>query len=229
MKEIDNLKDNYKVLPVNALVEDNTIIPGIKGREVNIEKSYDNMKSMGIFIEEYLVYNDILPSELLSNNKDKYIIKGNNASNKVSLILLGESNNIDKINKDNLTIFLNHKDISIDNIKKLDKVSIYTYGNNGIYTEEILSNDNIIINRLKNNKSIYCLSKEKDSDILNICNKKGMYVVIPSIIGNYIDIKNNLSNGSIIFLNDISNLDIIIKYITSKGYKIVPLEELLIE
>ena len=45
----------------------------------------------------------------------------------------------------------------------------------------------------------------------------------------YLDIKNNLTNGSIILLNDMNNLDIIVKYINSKGYKIVPLEELLTE
>ena len=43
------------------------------------------------------------------------------------------------------------------------------------------------------------------------------------------DVKNNISNGSIILLNNINNLDIIIKYIKSKGYDIVPLEELLTE
>lgn len=228
MNEIYELKDNYEILPVNAIIEDNTIIPGIKGMEVNINKSYDNMKSSGIFIEEYLVYNDILPSVILSNNMDKFIIKGSNV-NKVALIILGDFNNIDKINKESITVFLNHKDISIDNIKKLDKVSVYTYGNNGIYNNEILSNDNTIINRISNNKSIYCLSMEKNLDILNICNKNNMFVVIPNIIGNYINIKNNLSNGSIIFTNDIDNLDIIIKYIKGKGYEIVSLENLLTE
>ena len=155
--------------------------------------------------------------------------KGNSSNNKISLLVLGDSNNIDKINKDNITIFLNHKDISINNIKKISKNSIYSYGNNGIYSDEILSNDNTIINRISNNKSIYCLSKDKNSDTLTVCNKNNMYVVIPNIIGDYVDVKNNISNGSIILLNNINNLDIIIKYIKSKGYDIVSLEELLTE
>ena len=48
-------------------------------------------------------------------------------------------------------------------------------------------------------------------------------------IGNYSDIKNKLSNGSIILLNDIDNIDIIIRYITSRGYNIVSLSKLLTE
>ena len=154
MNKINLLKDKYEILPVNAILEDNTIIPGVKGKIVDLDKSYDNMKVSGIFREDYLIYNELLPSELLSNNMDKYIIKGNSSNNKISLLVLGDSNNIDKINKDNITIFLNHKDISINNIKKLSKNSIYTYGNNGIYSDEILSNDNTIINRISNNKSI---------------------------------------------------------------------------
>lgn len=229
MNKIDLLKDKYEVLPVNAVLDSNTIIPGVKGKSVDLDKSYENMKVSGIFREDYLVYNDILPSEMLSNNMDKYIIGGNTSSNRVSLLVITNYNNIDKINNNNITIFLNHKDVSINNIKKINKNSIYTYGNNGIYSEEILDNDNTIINRVSKNKSIYCLSMGKNNDTLSICNKKKMYVVIPSIVGDYLDIKNNLTNGSIILLNDMNNLDIIVKYINSKGYMIVPLEELLTE
>lgn len=229
MNKIDSLKDKYEVLPVNAVLKDNTIIPGIKGKSVNLDKSYENMKVSGIFREDYLVYNEILPSELLSNNMDKYIVKGNGSSNKVALLVIIDSNNIDKVNNNNITVYLNHKDISIDNIKKINNNSIYTYGNNGIYSDDILDNDNTIINRISRNKSIYCLSREINNEVLKICNRNKMYVVIPNIIGDYLDIKNNLSSGSIILLNNTNNLDIIIKYIYSKGYTIVSLEELLIE
>lgn len=161
MNKIDLLKDKYEVLPVNAVLDSNTIIPGVKGKSVDLDKSYENMKVSGIFREDYLVYNDILPSEMLSNNMDKYIIGGNTSSNRVSLLVITNYDNIDKIKNNNITIFLNHKDVSINNIKKINKNSIYTYGNNGIYSEEILDNDNTIINRISKNKSIYCLSMGK--------------------------------------------------------------------
>lgn len=228
MNEIDLRKDKYEVLPINAVLENNTIIPGIKGKSVDLDKSYENMKLSGIFREDYLVYNDILPSELLSNNMDKYIVGGNPSSNKISLIVIANYDNLNKIKNQNITIFLNHSDINIKNIKMINN-SVYTYGNNGTYNEEMLNNDNTIINRISKNSSIYCLSREKNNDTLSICNEKKMYVVIPSIIGDYLDIKNNLTNGSIILLNDINNLDVIVKYINSKGYIIVPLEELLTE
>ena len=121
MNKINLLKDKYEILPVNAILEDNTIIPGIKGKSVNLDKSYENMKKSGIFREDYLIYNDILPSEMLSNNMDKYIIKGNDYNNRVALLIILDPNNMDKVKNKDVTIFLNHKDISINNIKKIYK------------------------------------------------------------------------------------------------------------
>ena len=166
---------------------------------------------------------------MLSNNMDKYIIKGNDYNNRVALLIILDPNNMDKVKNKDVTIFLNHKDISINNIKKMYNNSIYTYGNNGLYNDDILSNDNTIINRVSNNKSVYCLSKEKNTDVLNACNNNKMYVIIPNVIGDYYEIKSNISNGSIILLNNINNLDVVIKYINSKGYSIVSLNKLLEE
>ena len=56
-----------------------------------------------------------------------------------------------------------------------------------------------------------------------------MLSIIPSINGTYKDIKNNIKNGSIININNTKELDNIIDYINSKGYKIVPLSKNIIE
>lgn len=229
MKEIENLKGEYDVLPVNAILDNDTIVPGIKGKEIDVDESYDNMKIGGIFREDALVFKDLYPASSVSDNIDKYIVKGNSNKKEVSLIVI-LNNNIDKIkNMDNITIFINHKDITTSNIKLLKNKEVYTYGNNGIYNKEILTNDNTLINRLSNSKSNYCLVKEKDDNILKLCSENNMYTVIPNIQGDYYNIKNNLSNGSIILLNNINNIDIIIKYIESKGYEIVGLNKLLSE
>ncbi len=229
MNKIETIKEKYEIKPVNAVLNEDTIVPGISGRQIDVLKSYEEMKSSGIFREELLVYKSLYPSSLLSNNKDKYIIKGNNNKNKVSLLLILNVKDIEKITNNNLTLFLNHKDINIENINKLKTNEIYTYGNNGIYTKESLTNDNSIINRISNNTSKYCLSKEKNKNILEICSQNNMYTILPNIIGDYEDIKKEITNGSIILLNNTNNLNIIIKYINSKGYQITPLSNLLKE
>lgn len=231
MKEINLLKDNYEVLPVDAQVKDNTIIPGISGKTIDIDKSYNNMRSSGIFREDKIIYEYIFPKNSISNNIDKFIIKGNSSKKEVSLLYIIDNNkDIDIIkNINNISIFVDSSYINIDNINKIKNNEIYTYGNNGIYSNSILDNDNSIINRISNNKSIYCLSTNKDNNILSICNNNDMYVVIPNIVGNYYEIKNNISNGSIILINNLNNIDIIIKYIEGKGYNIVHLSKLLSE
>lgn len=230
MDKIDKLKDNYNVIPTSAVVTEDTIIPGIKGKEVNIYDSYEEMKIGKVFREDKLVYKEILPSNTLNNNKDKYIIKGNNKENKVSIIYIINNGNIDRLNNlKNITLFINHNYITKGNITKLNNYEIYSYGNNGIYTSDTLNIDNNMIKRSTKRSPMYCLSKEKNKEVLNICNLNNMYVVIPNIIGDYLEVKNNISNGSIILLNSLTNINEIIKYISGKGYEIVYLSELLEE
>lgn len=230
MYEIINVKSNYNIAPVNAIIDDDTIIPGIIGREVDVDKSYQNMKLGGIFREDALIFKNLFPYDILKDNKNKYIVSGNNSKKEVALLFVFNSNNIEKINLiNNLTIFINHKDLTINNINLLNNKEIYSYGNNGLYTDEILTNDNALIDRLSNNKSKYCITKEKNDNVLEICSKNNMYTVIPNIIGGYYEIKNKLSNGNMILLNNLNDVDSIIKYIKSKGYNIVALSRLLNE
>ncbi len=230
MIEINDKKDDYNILPVGAIVDEDTIIPGIKGREVDVIKSYENMKTGGIFREDALIFKDLSPSNSIDNNLNKYIVKGNSSKKEASLITIYNENNLSKIKEiENLTIFINHKDLNSDIVNNIKNKEIYSYGNNGSYNKQDLTNDNTFIKRLTKNNPIYCLTKEKNNNVLSVCNEKNMYVVLPNIIGNYLEIKNNLTNGSIILLDNLNEVDTIIKYIKSKGYKIVNLSTLLSE
>ena len=100
MIEIKEKMDNYNSDSVDAIIEDNIIVPGINGRVVNINKSYKNMKSNGYFSENLFIYDYIRPKISLYDNMDKYIIKGNPSKRMVSLIfiLYGEDNITDILN-----------------------------------------------------------------------------------------------------------------------------------
>ena len=65
MKEIIDLKDDYEVLPVDASIKDNTIIPGTSGKTIDIDKSYNNMRSSGIFREDKIIYKYLFPKIVL--------------------------------------------------------------------------------------------------------------------------------------------------------------------
>ena len=88
MTQIINKKNNYDVIPVSAILTKDTIIPGVNGREVDINKSYKNMKLGGIFREEALIFKDLYPTSSLKDNKDKYIISGNKIKKNIVLITI---------------------------------------------------------------------------------------------------------------------------------------------
>ena len=85
------------------------------------------------------------------------------------------------------------------------------------------------INNKTNNNSLYCLFITKNNDSLNNCANNKMLSIIPSINGNYNDIKNNIQNGSTILINNTKELPNIIDYIQNKGYNIIPLSNIIKE
>ena len=53
MIEIKEKKDDYKTDSIDAVIENNTIIPGVSSREVDVNKSYKNMKNNGFFNDAF--------------------------------------------------------------------------------------------------------------------------------------------------------------------------------
>ena len=242
MIKLTEAKDKYKKDSVSAIIADDTIIPGIQGKEIDIDKSYKNMKKIGIFNSKLIEYKTINPDISINDNYDKYIIKGNNKFNNVSLIFKVDSDNeyekvldIIKYNNIKANIFIDYDYLSqnISNINKNDNYNYYSYGNKGKYTIDILIMSNNVINR-KSNNAIYCLNESKNKNNLKVCSENNVYSIMPSIINaSYSLVKNNLENGSIISFDinakGINEINSIIDYINGKGYKIVLLDELLSE
>lgn len=235
LKEIEN---NYKTEPIDATIIDDTIIPGIIGKSINIDTSYKEMKKIGYFEESLISYDIIYPNISIYNNYNKYIINGNTSNKEVALIyIINNDKTIDNIlniikNKNStITFFIDSSFLNnnIEIINKLKDYEIYNYGTKGTYTKDNLIVANNIINNKSNNNSIYCLFLNKDINSLNNCADMKMLSIIPSINGNYNDIKNKLNNGSIILINNTHELSNIIDYIKNKGYIITTLSNIIKE
>ena len=219
--------DNYASLNDSKCIEgeinNDCIILGLSGIVVDKNKSYSNMKGIG-FREELVEYKKnkcILNKE---DNLDKYILRGNRYDNKVSLV----------IDVDTLMYYDKIKDIFIN-----ENVVMNTLTN--LYNLDKVDNDNVLYkdngNNIKSFKKIvsnfYCV-KTNDYEIINDCKKEK----ISSIrIVNYINdslllnTKKILDNGVIIFIKEnntnTNELMSTIKYIKSRGYSIVSIDELL--
>ena len=244
MMKINDIKDKLTIEPTDAIIIEDTIIPGLNGKKVNIDKSYKKMKNYGNFNKNNIIYDIIYPNISITNNKDKYIIQGNMKKNTISIIFI--LNNDKYLNE--LLNIINGKDIKvnyfidysylINNTTKIKEMSIhelYSYGDEGEYTPDNLLFSNNLISRIGNNEANICLSINNNK-VINLCSKNNLYTIKPTIIikkSPYITIKKNLFNGSIILFyinNDLTKeLKLIIDYINSKGLKIVGLSELLSE
>ena len=245
MQTILENSESLKVEPVNATINFDEVITGLNGKKVNIDKSYQNMKKVNRYVESMIVYDEILPDTIIQY--DKYVVKGNEMKNQVSLVFkVDNKDNINQISK-----ILNDKDVlatffidgnvvenNMDLVLNLvnDGYDIENLGYNGVYSSEKLNWTNNMIESLTMKDANYCYTEYKDSNILDLCSKNKMYTIKPTINAiNYpfLTVKKNLESGSIISfdLSDktIKELPSIISYITQKGYNIVTLSELISE
>lgn len=245
MIEIKSNKDKYKIEYVDASISNNKIIPGIMGREVNINKSYKNMKQNGYYSDKLYVYNYTKPKISLDSNKDKYIIKGNPKKRMVSLIFKVDSNTfIDDIISilDNYNIkatFFISYDYLINNDDRV--INIIKDGHNvsPLLDDYSISNYewmNMVIKKINKEKHGFCYNVNYNDSNLNECVLKNNYTIVPVEISEknpFSDVKDKIEPGSLLSFNINSSikkeLSTIIIYIRSKGYNIANLEENVIE
>lgn len=239
MRAIKKEENNKKVSNVNPVINKDEYIMGINGCEIDVDKSYSKMRSVGEFKEELIVMKET------SNDKDltdKYVIGGNNKEKNVSLIFI--------VNKDidsNLTNYINDKNLKVNyfidgkyleenmiTVKFLSENSnIYYLGENEEYSDENMLYHNNLISMNGSNEPKYCFTSDKDNNTLKLCNDYDMVTIKSDIIKDniYKRVKDKLNNG-VIFAIDSDNIDEIkvsINYILSKGYNIISLEDLLSE
>lgn len=245
MIEIKNNHKKYNSDSVDAIIEKNTIIPGICSKEVNINKSYKNMKQNGYYNDKLYIYDYSKPNISLNDNIDKYIIKGNPNKRMVSLIFkvkFGDNINdiLDIINNYNINVtffidnnwFTNNNELIQEIINKGHNIGILMDD----YTDSNFEWMDMVIKKINNQKNSFCYSKIDNEKNLEACKLKNNYTIRPIEISEktpLTDIKKKLNTGSILSLDINSQvrkeLSTIIIYIKSKGLHIDNLENHLLE
>ena len=223
LKEIRNISLEKKEDFVNAVIEDDYIIPGMYGSIIDELKSLAKMKEQDVFNNLYLVSQPIKPDISLSDNLDKIIIKGNSKKQQVSFVI--DENSSKKI-----------KDYLVKNSIKASLLITKDNFSKDSYFEQInndFKNYKELDKTLKKNKinTNICVLDNNNSN-LKFCKSKKKYLVKPGMFldnANIIEIKTKLDSGSIIYIKDATYLDCLVEYIKSKDLKIVPLSQLISE
>ena len=221
-QEIASQKDDYAILSVDAVVNDEYITPGLNGYVVDVKNSYYNMRDIDIFNSYYLMYDVVYPEVSLSSNIDKIINKGNHLKNSVSFILEYDPNIINYFISNNynasviVTLDNFSKDITLEQLNgEVDKFN------------DLVS----LLNKYTNNSDICYVN----STNLDICKSNSKYLVkTDKVINNstIIDIKNNITSGDIYYVSkntDTKNIQLIINSIIYKDLDIVNISELISE
>ncbi len=216
MIKINNNKDKYYKNPIDAIITNNTIIPGLSGQEININESYSKMKKINTYLDSMLVFDSIKPIISLKDNLDKLVISGNPHTNNVSIILKINDLNILKtiLNNDNNYNFILSKSFINNNKNYLETIK------NNILTEEKIDITN------------YCYTENIKKT--NLC-KDIPTIYLKPITYNYsYNTENILENGSILTYNiqtnsNITELNMVTSSIKNFGYNIVNLDTLLRE
>ena len=237
MLKIRTKKEEIDKKPIEATLTKNTIIPGISGYEIDINKSYQKMRYIGKYNDNYLEYKKIEPKETLLKNIEKTIVSGNITKNQISIVLVLKNDKyIDFVNMldgdinvfTDGNVFENNQD-EMQKIKNLAGTIGYNYN----YDDPSYVWLDNMIKKFSNSKHSYCLMSEENDK--NKCSKYGNFAIYSEIIKSnpLLTTKANLKNGKILVyeINDslLKELGTLIKFINGKGYTIVKLDELLKE
>ena len=247
LKQIEQIEEQYRVEAIDAIIDGNTIIPGVSGSQIDVKSSYKKMKKVDTFNSNLLVYEDIKPKVSVNAVYDKYIISGNKNKKEVSLLFLVENKtDIDKVVSTlrkydiKVTFYIDGNWFEQNNEKITNLIEdgnvIGNLGYNYQYNTSGVSWMNTIVTKIGNQNATYCYVETEDEETLNICKNNRSYTIKPNLVVDnnpLIAIKQNITNGSIISVkinNQLNNeLPLIIEYIHSKDLKIVTLADLLNE
>lgn len=246
MKKIVSVTSNYEIKPISATIDDETIVPGINGIAIDIDKSYEKMKQVNGYYESMLTFTEVVPDTTILNTYDKFIVKGNGTRSEVALLFkVDDVSNLEKIYKILLdknvtaTFFIDGEVIE-NNTELIYKIAsdgyeIENFGYNDAYTKQMFDWTNNLIFSITNINPKFCYSEYNNYDILELCKSSNMYTVKPTVVTTnpFITIKNSISEGMIYSL-DVNNetlkeIATTITYIKQKGYDLVNLNEIILE
>ena len=247
MIKIKKEKKSLEEESINAKVNGEYLVPGYSGLIVDLDKSFNKMKKYGEYNESLIVFRESTPTISVDEYYDKYIVSGNGFTNYISLVfeitdkeLLPKIKDILKENDVRATFFVDGLLLKEDNIlitsllQDFHEIELLNY--KGSYDRLIFEEALDTLQVIANKRGKYCLAKYDQKEILELCSKEKMHTIIPTIqisSNPYLSLKGKLREGSIISITptkeNISELDVAIKYIKQRGYTLDTLEQLLSE
>lgn len=217
MKEIKQDKINYEVKNIDAVINNNYIIPGLNGLKVSEVESYYNMHN--IYNKDKLIFIETKPKISIENNKNLIINKGNYIKKGVSILVKNNKDIINYSKNINITLLVNYN--NFDKNSSFEQINI---------DYENYDKLNKLLNKNSLNKNICIVFENIESKCLN----KAVYLVKPTYEINNINIvkKDKIISGDIIMISDdlsLTNFKLLLNSIKYYDLKIYSLSKLISE
>ena len=219
VQTIESKKEELYVNSIDStLIDELYIIPGMNGKEVNVNSSFNTMKELNVYNENKIIYNQIEPKISLKDNKERIINRGNKQKRQVSLVFENVSD---------LTKYLVQKNYKINLLITEEKYYKEYEMINNSNSEETYNRIESYLTNNKINKNI-CYKSNK-----TLC--KDNYIFQESLIINHSNLSTNINkitNGEIILIKDtltLTELELLTNKIKSQDLSIVPLSTLISE
>lgn len=244
MKQIKTTDEKYTIEAVNAVIEDNTIIPGLVGKTIDYEESYNKMKQYGVYNEVLTTLKEVKPEVSIEDYYDKFIVSGNPEKKSVALIF-----KVEKTSPSEIVKILNNKGVeatffidgyylenNYEEISTMTNHELELLSYNSDYDELYFSSSKDYLETMTKQKLKYCYSDYDKEEVINLCQKLNMHTVLPTIKINsntFQEVKDKLTNSAIISIplssQTTKELSTTIDYIKSRGYRLTTLEDLISE
>ena len=240
MKEIKASSKKYEVLPQNALIIGDKIIPGQNGLEVDYQESYQKMKKYGSYNEALTTLKEMEPAISVNDYYDKYVVTGNSESKEVALIFKVDKTtdilSLSNMLKDKgvtATFFVDGVVLenNLASILELKDFEVELLNYNGSYERDFFISAKKYLEDITKKEAKYCYLEE----VINLCSSLKMHTIMPSIKVDknaYSEIKEKLSNSAIITIPSnisLSNIVVALDYLQKRGYKFLTVDNLISE
>ncbi len=244
MKTIKATEEKYEVPSQNALIKDDTIIPGISGKVIDYNGTYNKMKRYGAYNEVLTTLKEEKPTVSVEDYYDKYIISGNPTKKSVALVFKVENRSPNAISEilnskqSRATFFIDgyYLENNYDEISAMTNHELELLSYNSTYDKIYFSASKDYLETITKKPLKYCYCDYDNKEIINLCQSLNMHTVLPTIkifSNPFQEVKEKLSNASIIVFSitdqTTNELPIIIDYIKSRGYTLTTLTDLLNE
>lgn len=215
------VEEEYKEESVDAIIEDEYIIPGYSGIAINVDKSFQNMKYLGYYQASSLVFDEMKPTISVSENKDKIIQKGNPLKQSVAMILKDEM----------LIAYLEEMGIPYSVLTTKETVDFHrAYGTKINYDFANYSEVEKTLKKNKENNDLCFITKNHKE----FCQEQKKTLIEESLSitkNNFSKVYNGVTSGQIIYVEnlELSNFKLLLETIQFKGLQVIPLQDLISE